>query len=198
MSPTIPDWDIQGVIPPVRPNQEENSPDRSPYLTSVYEMCKKFGNTSDRRKILRGFVKLRTELRSAGLTKGFQWVNGSFIENVETEQNRSPNDVDVVTFMSFGNKELQEKLITDHPYLFNPKSRQNFHVDHYFINTDKQLDSKQARKIAYWYSMWSHRRGDNSWKGFVEVFLDTDDKDAEKWLSEQDKETSSEEASDES
>jgi hypothetical protein len=35
-------------------------------------------------------------------------------------------------------------------------------------------------QVCYWYSLWSHRRGDQLWKGFAEVDLDpSDDVNAE-------------------
>ena len=34
------------------------------------------------------------------------------------------------------------------------------------------VDALQVQSIAYWYSMWSHRR-DGLWKGFVQVDLDS-------------------------
>lgn len=27
------------------------------------------------------------------------------------------------------------------------------------------------KQLSYWYSMWSHRKSDNMWKGFVQVSL---------------------------
>ncbi|WP_414651656.1 DUF6932 family protein [Hafnia paralvei] len=36
-----------------------------------------------------------------GLAEGFQWVDGSFTENIELIERRTPNDVDVVTFSLF-------------------------------------------------------------------------------------------------
>ncbi|WP_426763559.1 DUF6932 family protein [Hafnia paralvei] len=36
-----------------------------------------------------------------GLAEGFQWVDGSFTENVELIERRTPNDVDVVIFSLF-------------------------------------------------------------------------------------------------
>lgn len=33
------------------------------------------------------------------------------------------------------------------------------------------MTERDVKVIAYWYSLWSHRR-DDSWKGFVQVDLD--------------------------
>ena len=48
--------------------------------------------------ILDGFLRFRELLTQAGFVSGFQWVDGSFLENVEMLENRPPNDLDVVTF----------------------------------------------------------------------------------------------------
>ena len=42
--------------------------------------------------------------------------------------------------------------------------------------------SQLSAWIAYWYSMWSHRR-DGSWKGFLQLDLhQARDADAREWL----------------
>jgi hypothetical protein len=33
-----------------------------------------------------------------GLDNGFQWIDGSFVEDVEKSRGRAPGDVDIVTF----------------------------------------------------------------------------------------------------
>lgn len=54
------------------------------------------------------------------------------------------------------------------------------------IATDVAFDAEQAPGVAYWYSLWSHRREDQRWKGFVELSLSDDDADAVDWLARQD------------
>lgn len=53
------------------------------------------------------------------------------------------------------------------------------------MQLDLPLDSPTTELIAYWYSMWRHRRGDNRWKGFVQLELDGDDAAALDWLEQQ-------------
>lgn len=43
-------------------------------------------------------------------------------------------------------------------------------MDCYFSVLGQPVDARQVQNIAYWYSMWSHRR-DGLWKGFVQVDL---------------------------
>jgi hypothetical protein len=54
------------------------------------------------------------------------------------------------------------------------------------VATDVDFDSEQAHRVAYWYSLWSHRREDQRWKGFVELSLSEDDAEAIDWLVRQD------------
>lgn len=69
----------------------------SPYECIMQEVCERFATSSQRIGILRGFVALRQELWSLNL-RGFQWMDGSFVEDIEVQENRSPGDIDVVTF----------------------------------------------------------------------------------------------------
>ena len=52
----------------------------------------------------------------------------------------------------------------------------------YLVPTDVEFDANQARRVAYWYSLWSHRRADERWKGFVELSLSDVDAHAGAWL----------------
>ena len=44
-----------------------------------------------------GFLDFRALLHSLGINTGFQWLDGSFMENVELLEQRAPKDIDVVT-----------------------------------------------------------------------------------------------------
>lgn len=53
----------------------------------------------ERRELLKGLLEFRSELHRIGLVDGIQWLDGSFIENVEEIEGRHPKDIDVVTFL---------------------------------------------------------------------------------------------------
>jgi hypothetical protein len=183
----IPDWNPFGILPPIRPGSTAIAHDRSPYCATPLALCRRFGHTPDRRRILQGLMALRAELSAAGLADGFQWINGSFVEDSESTRGRSPGDVDVVRFVGLGDAMRQRQLIASHRVLFySQEAKAWFQVDHYLIATDVDLDAEQARRVAYWYSLWSHRREDQRWKGFVELSLSDDDTDAIDWLAWQD------------
>jgi hypothetical protein len=185
--PLLPAFNIHGVMPPVRPGQDGASGERSPYRVDLLTFCQHFGVSSPRRSILRGLLELRSQLAAAGKQEGFQWINGSFTEDVEGQHNRAPNDVDVVTFISFGDAAAKMDLLQNFQDLVNPqRSKLRFKVDHYLVPTDVPLTIEYAQTLAYWSSLWSHRRGDNRWKGFVAVPLASNDADARAWLEQAD------------
>lgn len=122
-----------------------------------------------------GLLAFRETLHAAGLNHGFQWVDGSFLEDVETNYRRDPEDVDVVTFFKLPEKQSQESFALAHPALFNHDETKSQHnVDAYFVCLDDNLPEELVKQSAYWYSVWSHRR-DSQWKGYVQIDLSPED-----------------------
>jgi hypothetical protein len=168
----IPDWNTSGFIPPIRPGEPGHSPQRSPYKATLLEVIDRFGTSPDRLLILKGFLDHRAALCQVGLEKGFQWLNGSFVEDKEAREGASPADVDVVTFASLPPGKTQEDLNALNPQIFNQAHVKEFYkVDGYFQFLGKPSDGRFVRQTSYWNSMWSHTRR-QEWKGFVEVDLD--------------------------
>lgn len=118
-----------------------------------------------------------------GLTSGFQWLDGSFLEDIETLESRPPKDVDVVTYFYLPLGETQASLDAKAGNLFDHDHvKPTYLVDAYPHVLGKPVDAIQVRRISYWYSMWSHRRN-SVWKGFIQVDLDPkEDADAKKVL----------------
>ena len=171
----MPAWNALGVIDPIDLLSPPTS-HRSPYRVSLLEFVDAFGTSSSRVAILKGLLAYRAALRSVGVVAGFQWLDGSFLENVEMLERRDPGDIDVVTFYEMPPGKTQMSLRLQNPALFPQNGaelaalKQRYRADAYL----QVLSAKPAQlvaKTAYWYSMWSHRR-DLSWKGFVEVDLD--------------------------
>src|SRR5882672_7829456 len=93
----IPPFDLDSVLPPHLGDPTE--PDEiSPYPCTTLELCQRFSTSPERIEILKGFLHLRAELRRPGMAEGIQWLDGSFFEDIENSEGRSPNDIDVVTF----------------------------------------------------------------------------------------------------
>jgi len=165
----IPEWNISAVLPPIRPGAAGHSHDRSPYKASLSEVVEKFAKTSPRLKILRGLLNYRAELRKRGISTGFQWLDGSFMEHKEILLQQPPNDVDVVTFFNLPNGLDEATFYPKIADLFDVVSTKKiYHVDAYPCVLGGPLGETHVTAISYWYSMWSHRRN-GLWKGFVQV-----------------------------
>jgi hypothetical protein len=167
----IPDFNMAGVLPPIRPGQDGISPDRSPYPVALHAVVDRFAKTPERIAILQGLLDYRAALHGIGVNSGFQWLDGSFMEQVEVLESRPPNDVDAVTFFYLPQGVDQRTLATQHGALFTPKDiKENFNVDGYPVTLGTHMTPYHIKNISYWYSMWSHRR-DGLWKGFIQVDL---------------------------
>ena len=151
----------------------------SPYVVSMSELVRRFATGAARRCILDGLLRYRGELRTLGFIEGFQWLDGSFVEDVESRESRAPNDIDVVTFarppLHTTTRVQVQQLLDARPALFDRDScKQGFHCDTTLVNlsTSPEWLVKQTR---YWYGLYSHRRGDAVWKGMLEAPLVSDD-----------------------
>ena len=183
----IPMWSASGIIPPVS-STGPTSAERSPYVVSLSEFVLRFAASSKRHQILDGLLRYRSRLHAAGLTSGFQWFDGSFLENIEVMESRDPQDLDVVTFYSSPAGMTQADLRARDPDVFPANASERiaftnvFFVDPYLVNLGMP-SSRLVQLSTYWYSMWSHRR-DLSWKGYLQVDLDPgDDANATSYLS---------------
>lgn len=168
----IPAWNVAGLLPPIRPGVAGHDFDRSPYEVVLADLVDRFSTSPERIAILEGFLKLRAQLHSSGLVSGFQWVDGSFLEQIEILESRSPKDIDVVTFFDLPAGLSETDVVNLNAALFDhDRVKATYKVDHYQFVLGKAVDAFQIRLISYWYSMWSHRR-DGLWKGFLQVDLD--------------------------
>lgn len=171
----IPAWNASGVIPPVS-STEPTSAERSPYTVSLSDLVLRYATSPKRIHILSGFLQYRSRLHEAGLREGFQWLNGSFHENVEVNEARDPNDIDVVTFYRLPVGFDQQQALTQFADVF-PQTAQarltlkaTYFVDAYIVSLGLP-GPLLVQHSAYWYSMWSHRR-DATWKGYLQIDLD--------------------------
>ena len=95
---SIPAWNEMGLLPPIDP-ELPTSPQRSPYSVTLLDVVMRFSTSAERRKVLRGFLDYRAGLHKMGFCNGFQWLDGSFLEDVEILERRPPKDIDVVSFL---------------------------------------------------------------------------------------------------
>ena len=176
----IPDLTAEGILPPfVGPGGPgAGFQDMSPYPATALEVINRFGTTPNRKSILRRWLAHRKALRGVGFDRGFQWLDGSFVEN------REPNDLDVVTYL------YRPKGLHD-PQSFNSHVNHNSHLfDHANVRSSYGLDlfavdldgppERIVEMSRYFMNLFSHRRNDHLWKGMLTVRLEdtNDDRDA--------------------
>lgn len=173
----LPEWNSQGFLPAILPGEAGHSLNRSPYAISCIELVERFGSSIKRLEILQGFLNYRKSLHALGLVQGVQWLDGSFVENIEVLEGRAPNDIDVVTFANMPEGESQKSLLDSNSSLFIPTAiKQTYKVDGYCIFLDGQANQNFIKQVTYWYSMWSHTRS-KQWKGFLQLDLNNTDDD---------------------
>jgi hypothetical protein len=175
----IPDFDHNLVLPPHLGNPT-NPSELSPYPCSTVELVEKFNTSAERNEILKGFINFRTQLRSKGLSAdAFQWIDGSFLEDIEHQEGRAPRDIDVVTIYWGYDTAFQTNLVTNFPEFASPKqAKANFSVDHYAL--DASFHPQHTVEMSrYWGLLFSHNRL-GVWKGMLRIDMDTvtDDIDA--------------------
>lgn len=95
------EWNNLGVLPPIYPGDLGHSPNRSPYPINMSKIVSILGFSEPRQAILQGLLNYRAALYDLGIVQGFQWIGGSFVEDIERLECRNPNDVDVVTFLNY-------------------------------------------------------------------------------------------------
>ncbi len=175
----IPAWNTNGVLPPVDPHLP-TSPVRSPYPVSLKDLVMRFSTSSERRSVIKSFLGYRKELHRIGLSEGFQWIDGSFLEDVETIEQRAPRDIDVVSFF---NTPASLNISDDDAYLFDHDIlKKRINIDAYYVELDQITPRMLTHWSAYWYGLWSHRRT-QVWKGFLQIELTpVEDADALAWL----------------
>jgi hypothetical protein len=168
----IPLFTIDGVLPPyVGPHGPGGAfEDLSPYEVSATEVVATFGTTHNRQDILRRWLDHRSQLRAAGIDCGFQWLDGSFLEQKE------PNDLDTVSFVYRPAHAIQladwNAFILDNlPLIDRDQLKQNFRLDALFVDLHGHPETI-VEVARYYMGLFSHRRGDDLWKGMLKVRLE--------------------------
>lgn len=168
---TIPDWNTSGLIPPLN-TTDPTSAERSPYPVDIRELVTRYATNIQRIEILRGFLQYRAQFHAAGIVNGVQWIDGSFMEDIEQTENRPPNDIDIVTFFHVPAGSTQQNIATQAPLLLMDRRqvKTTYKVDGYIftLNNTPEVLLEQS---TYWYSMWSHKRS-GVWKGYLQISLD--------------------------
>ena len=173
----IPPFNHSGVLPPFIGHAHERH-GRSPYPVSLKDIASRFAGSEPRKSLFDGFLRYRNELRSIGLS-GFQWLDGSFVEDVETMRRRPPGDIDVVTFAKRPEgveaDDSWEAFVRTRLDLFVPsEAKRLYHCDAYFVDLHSSQPEWLVKLTSYWSGLFSHQRDTSLWKGMVQVSLEQD------------------------
>jgi hypothetical protein len=152
----IPSFTIDGVLPPyVGPDGPGGgAEDMTPYAVSALEVVATLGLT----------------LRGVGFDRGFQWLDGSFVES------KDPKDLDVVSFLYrpagiHDRNDLARHLHANINIFGRAQVKAAFHLDAFPIDLDGSAEAVVSL-TRYWLGLFSHRRGDDLWKGMLQVRLE--------------------------
>ncbi|MCB8977163.1 MAG: hypothetical protein H6657_07010 [Ardenticatenaceae bacterium] len=185
----IPQFNQNGVLPPYLPSSKPTNRDHtSPYRISMLELVQRFALSSERRSILRGLIQYRQALRAAGFEHGFQWIDGSFVEDCEGYRDRPPNDIDIVSFLHRPEKyqadesEFREFFYSTVVNLLDAKDE--YLCDAYYVDLNASPVAV-VKNTHYWFGLFTHQRETFVWKGMLEIPLQDDDESAMELLDEE-------------
>lgn len=178
----IPPFTPSGVFPPYVGASPADLAGLSPFDASIREVAEKLGTTADRVELLRGLIALRKQLVELGITDGYQWCAGSFCENIEVTQGRSPNDIDVVTFFvrpSVYRDDVAWRafVAANHKLFSSIETKSAFKCDAYYVDANTPLP-EMISQVTYWHGLFSHQRVSHLWKGILRVPLISNDSEA--------------------
>jgi len=146
------------------------------------ELAGAFGTTPHRRTLLRNLIAYRALLAQEGYVGGVQFIDGSFVENVEVLANRNPTDIDVFSILSVPHKYLADPAAwqsTGLPFwqaevIDRNRNKQRFCLDTFAVLFEEiqAQPINYVNQIIYWYGLFSHQRDTFAWKGFAGLALD--------------------------
>lgn len=166
------------MLPPVA-GASPTDQDRSPYVISMQELVQGFGTTPRRKSLLRNLIAYRTILAGGGYQSGLQFIDGSFVEDVEA-RGKEPGDIDVFSLLNVPSQYVQNPpLWQQGGFQFwaeevqnQPKNKARFELDTYAILVEDFPLLGLLKNVMYWHSLFSHQRDTFAWKGFVALVLD--------------------------
>lgn len=174
----IPAFNHSHVLPPFLGDDPTLLAEVSPYQTSALELVQRLGGSPERRALLSGLFSYRKALADLGFQQGFQWIDGSFVEDVETIKQRSPGDIDVVTFAhspaGVSTAEITVTLNANAQVFDAQLAKAHYGCEGYIVRLDGKPQSL-VRRATYYFNLFSHRRDDHAWKGILQLPLESDD-----------------------
>jgi hypothetical protein len=171
----IPAYDMGLVLPPFLGPRPGSMASQSPYEATTEELVHRFGTSPARNTLLRGLLELRAALRAVGISQGFQWIDGSFVEDKERRLGIAPGDIDLVTVFDRpsgleGNQAWVD-AIGPHALLFDPAHcKATYRCEAFYIDLGR-TGQQVAALSAFWFGLFSHQRDTFRWKGVVRCAL---------------------------
>ena len=165
----IPPWTGAGLLPPFVGASSAEIKGVSPYGANLLEVAQRFGTTPARSALLFGLLAWRTALSGIGLT-GVQWLNGSFLEDIERTENRDPQDIDVVTFVvrppGVVDGTAWKSFVAANANLFTPPLvKQHYGCDAYLVDV-AYGPGTLLKQATYWYGLFHASASDTSVEGY--------------------------------
>lgn len=171
----IPQFTHSGVLPPFVGANPAQIAGCSPYPVSSADLVATFATSVARNNLLRELFQYRADLRALGIVAGFQWLDGSFLEDVETIRGRPPKDIDLVTFAPRPQHAQTDAqwgaLISANVGLFQPPIGK---LDAYYVDLNLPVEIL-IRRATYWSGLFSHQRDTALWKGLLQLDITEDD-----------------------
>ncbi|WP_312277246.1 DUF6932 family protein [Kosakonia cowanii] len=181
----IPSFSVSGVLPPFLGGDPTVPAGQAPFRVTIDEVVDRFSFSLERIAILEGFLHYREQMRTLNVD-GYQWLDGSFVEDCEGIRGRPPGDIDIVTF-AYRPVDQQGAILDSHaflalsnqrPDLFDPDdAKQTYRCDAYYVDLN-QKPHALAASVTYWCNLFSHTRVNSLWKGMLQVMLNVDDSNA--------------------
>lgn len=173
----IPNFSAQGVLPPyIGANPAGASNQLSPFSVTATEVVSALGKTDQRLNILQSWLTHRSELRGIGIVSGFQWLDGSFVED------KVPNDLDIASFVvrpvGYSDDAAWAGFIRSNLAVLSRAHVKARHPLDFFVADFGSTPETLVGFAAYFLNLFSHRRVDNLWKGMLRVSLDDPNDDA--------------------
>lgn len=170
----IPSMNASSVLPPFIGEEPGARASMSPYEADIQEFVTRFSTSLERVAILRGLLSYRRELRSIGVVDGWQWMDGSFVEAVESIRRRAPADIDLVTFSRVPGDVIEKRrVVMANMNLFDRNQTKVLYMcDAFFVDLDKKPELL-VDDSRYWFGLFSHQRDTALWKGMIKVPMQT-------------------------
>ncbi len=174
----LPQFDGTGLLPAFI-GSDATTADRSPYIVSMPELVVRFGTSPERRQLLRNLIEYRKVIASGGYDTGIQFIDGSFVEDIENIKGRPPRDIDIYSLLGMPEKYKNDKAFWisegmaywSGEIAHRNKNKNRYQLDTYGDIIDTLPVPNFITRVIYWYGLFSHQRDTNTWKGFAALPL---------------------------